>query len=337
MLNVNSIFEQQIYAPAKEVAKLLLGYDRILLACHASPDADAIGSMYALAHGLKRLGKNIAMCNASDVPEYINWLAKPCIVHKTLTGIGFKPQVAVVLDCGDGHRLGALKDEVLAFPSICIDHHVDNPQFGSVYNWVDPRMAATGQMVAAILNELKITLNSDISESIYTAISSDTGNFRYDNTSEYVLTLAAHLVQQGLNIANIHSKMENTWTIERMHLWGELMGKVCLERNGSIALIAISSKQLSKHNSSAEDLDGFVEYLRRIKGVLAVALIREDHPKQCKASLRSSGDINVQAMLAPLGGGGHRNAAGATLKYSLSNGKKKILENMCEWLDAHNK
>ncbi len=335
MINSTDIFTHSIYEPAKRIAKHLLEYDNILLSCHMSPDADAIGSMFALAFGLKSLGKTVAMCNDSDLPSNIEWLPKPSRVHKTLTGIGFKPNLAVVLDCGDARRLGKLEKYVLAYPSISIDHHIDNPLFGSIANWVDSQMAATGQMVAAILYELEVPMQGNISEALYAAISADTGGFRYDNTSEQILLLASYLVSLGVNVASIRNKMDNNWSVQRVKLWGELLSNVRMERNNSIAMVTVSSKQLAKHKTKAEDLEGLVEYLRHIQGVLAVGVIREDNPKQSKVSLRSTGEINVQAMLSPLGGGGHRNAAGALVKKDLKDSYDLVLQAMNKWLDGH--
>ncbi len=333
----NDVFDYDIYAPAKRIAKHLKAHERILITCHMNPDADAIGSMLALAYGLKSLGKSIALCNASRVPDYVSWLPLPSIVHKSLRGIAFKPDLVVVLDCGDAKRIGDLQHEVLAFPSINIDHHINNPNFGSVDNWVDVRMAATGQMVAAILDSLGVELKGHIAEAIYASISSDTGSFSYDNTSEHIFLLMAHLVSKGLNIPSVRQRMDHSWTLERMHLWGTLISTICLERDNTIALLTVSLKQLAKYHANSEDLEGLVEYMRRLRGVLAVGVIREDNPKQCKVSLRSTGEINVQAMLEPLGGGGHRNAAGALLKHNLTKSNEIILQAITNWLDANTK
>ncbi len=337
VFNTMDIFDNPIYAPAKSIAEHLLKHKRILISCHMNPDADAIGSMFALAYGLKSLGKTVALCNSSNVPDYVAWLPLPSTVHKSLNTIRFKPDLAVVLDCGDEKRLGCIANEVTALPCINIDHHISNPHFGDIDNWVNTDMAATGQMVAAILAALNVPLKNQIGEAIYAAISSDTGSFSYGNTSEPILLLAAHLVKEGLNIAEVRQRMDNSWTLDRMYLWGSLISKIRIERNGSIALVNVSLKQLSKFNARAEDLEGLVEYIRRLRGIMAVALIREDNPKQCKASLRSTGDINVQEMVSPLGGGGHRNAAGALLKNNLAKSSDIILTAMTKWLDENTK
>ncbi len=335
MLDKTKIFAHPMYAPAKNIAKLLLEHKRILLSCHANPDADAMGSMIALAYGLKSKGISVAMCNAHDMPKNMEWLPRTGKIHKSLQGIGFKPDLSVVLDCGDAHRLGSIEKDMLKFPSICIDHHMDNPHFGSVANWVDPKMPATGQMIAAVLYELGVDLSGEIAEAIYASISADTGGFRFSNTSEQVLILAAHLVNQGLNISKVREQIDNNWTLPRIKLWGELMCNVRMERENTIALVSVPLKILAKYNATSEDLEGLVENIRRLRGVLAVGVIREINPKECKASLRSTGEISVQAMVSPLGGGGHRNAAGATLKNNLADGTEVILTAIKNWLDAN--
>ncbi len=331
------VFAHDIYAPAKRIAKQLMRHERILLTCHMNPDADAVGSMLALAYGLESLGKSIALCNVSNIPDYVSWLPLPTRVHKSLRSIAFKPDLAVVLDCGDAKRIGDLQHDVLAFPSINIDHHIKNPEFGSVDNWVDVNMAATGQMVAAILAELGVELKGHVAEAIYASISSDTGSFSYDNTSEHIFLLMAHLVGEGLSIPSVRQRMDNSWTLERMHLWGTLISTISLKRDNTIALLTVNLKQLAKYNANSEDLEGLVEYMRRLRGVLTVGIIREDNPKQCKVSLRSTGEINVQAMLEPLGGGGHRNAAGALLKQNITKSSETVLQAISSWLDANAK
>ncbi len=330
---IDQLFSQKIYAPAREIAALLQQYTTIGIVAHASPDADALGSTLALAHGLQSLGKKVLLCNASPIPDYLAWMPFTGPLYTQFPSHAKKPEVMVVLDCGDSARLAEVEDMVLGFPTINIDHHLDNPLFGSVYNWADPTMAATGQMVAAVLYALDIPLKGDIATCIYTAVSSDTGNFSFGNTNEDTFLLAAHLMQQGLDMVFVREHLDKTWHLKRMHLWGELMQELILEREGTVALVSISQKLLQKHGAHKDDLEGFAEHLRRTKGVLMAGLVREDGEKRCKVSLRSSGPIDVRAVVRVVGGGGHRNAAGATLKDTLASSHEKILSGMVKWLD----
>lgn len=332
-----STFSHADYAPAKRIADALRERDRIVITAHANPDGDALGSMAALGFGLQELGKTVALCNVSGVPDYLRWMPLPGHVYQTLHMMPFKPELAVVLDCGDTHRMGDIANDILALPSINVDHHLENPLFGSVDNWAEPRMAATGQMVAAILHELGVPLQGRLGETLYASLSSDTGGFGFDNTTACVFALAAHLVGMGINVSRVRQLMDNQWEPRRMYLWGDLMQSFVLERDGSIAVSLVPLKTLAKHGAMKEDLEGFVEQLRRLRGVEVAIMLREDRPGRCKLSMRSSGEVDVRIMAAGFGGGGHRNAAGATIDIPLAEAGRNIVDAAKTWLDEHGK
>ncbi len=335
MTYIEQMFQKPCYAKASEIAQTLRTYTRICFSSHTNPDADALGSMGALAHGLKSLGKEVLLCNTSGLPGYLNWLPLTGKVHKQLFGTGFKPELVVILDCGDADRLGNLKTPLLKYPSINIDHHMNNPQFGSVANWTDHTMAATGLMVAAILHNLNIPLKGDIATSLYASISSDTGSYSFDNTSEDALLLTSYLVQEGLKVAEVRQNMDNQWSLERMRLWGTLTENLQLGRKGSIAIVTIPQSMLKKYNTTKEDLEGFVEHLRKLRGVVISGIIREDAKEQCKISLRSTGAIDVRSICAQFGGGGHLNAAGATLHHNLTKSHELLFLEVQRYLDEY--
>ncbi len=332
---IQDLFLQEKYSSAKDIACLLRTAKTIGIVAHASPDADALGSTLALAHGLQQLGKTVHICNASPIPDYLNWLSFTGPLYQEIPAEAVQPDVFVILDCGDAARLGQIQDMVLRYPTINIDHHLDNPHFASEYNWSDPNMAATGQMVASVLYALDVPLRDAVAENLYMAVSADTGNLTYGNTTEDVFLLCAHLMHNNLNLIAIRENVDNTWHLERMHLWGEIMRNLQLERNNTVALALVSLDLLAKHNATKEDLEGLAEHLRRLDGVLVAGFIREDETLSCKSSLRSTGAIDVREMLTPLGGGGHRNAAGATLHFDLQSSREKVFSSIINWLDAH--
>lgn len=332
-----STFSHPDYAPAKRIADILRERDRIIITAHANPDGDALGSMAALGLGLRELGKTVALCNASTVPDYLRWMPLPGHMYHKPHTVPFTPELVVVLDCGDAHRMGDIAGDILALPSINVDHHLENPLFGSVDNWAEPRMAATGQMVAVILHELGVPLKGRLGETLYASLSSDTGGFGFDNTTACVFALAAHLVEMGVNVARVRQLMDNQWEPRRMYLWGDLMQSFELARDGSIALALVPLKTLAKHGAMKEDMEGFVEQLRRLRGVEVAILLREDRPGRCKLSMRSSGEVDVRIMAAGFGGGGHRNAAGATVDMALAEAGKSLLSVAKTWLDEHGK
>ncbi len=336
MSYIENLFSNTKYSQATNVANLLKQYSVIGIVSHASPDADALGSTLALAHGLIALGKTVYIGNASSIPDYLEWLQYPSPLLKTFANTANTPEVIVILDCGDALRLGEIQEHILSYPTINIDHHINNPHFADIYNWSDASMAATGQMVAAILYALNVPLQNVIAENLYIAISSDTGNMTYDNTDEDVFLLCAYFLSQGMDLMSIRRQLDNVWTVKRMHLWGKLMQNFQLEYNDQIALVCVHQEDLIKHQASSDDLEGFVEHLRLLKNLNISALIREDSKIKCKVSLRSTGPINVREIVAKFGGGGHHNAAGAVLNYSIQESKELLLSAIISWLKEHN-
>ena len=168
------------------------------------------------------------------------------------------------------------------------------------------------------------------------AVAEDTGSFACEKTAEQVLGLAAHLVAVGLKMAAVRQNMDKQWSVTSMRLGGALMTQFRLERKNSIALKSVSLKDLAQHGAMKEDLEGFVEHMRRLRGVKVSALVREDSPLRTKISLRSTGPIDVRAMAALFEGGGHRNAAGATLRHGLEKSTELTLSAIETWLDENN-
>ncbi len=330
------LFSKAHYAQAAEIAPLLHTASIIGIVSHANPDADALGSTLALAHGLISLGKTVYIGNASPIPDYLRWMDYTGPLLQTFPQGEDAPQVVVILDCGDAQRLGDMQEHALSYPTINIDHHLENPHFASEYNWADSTMAATGQMIAALLHAMNVPLTGAIARSLYTAISSDTGNLTYGNTNEDVFLLCANLLRLGLEITPLRKELDNTWRLERMHLWGKLMSRLKLERENSVALACVSLADLQSCQAKKEDLEGFSEHLRRLQGVHIAGFVREDTAEQCKVSLRSSGPIDVREILAALGGGGHKNASGATVHLSLQKSYELVLQSIRTWLNDNN-
>lgn len=328
-------FPQQYREQAHAVLEVLRKHDRFIVCAHASPDGDAVGSTAMMASIVKALGKQVIIYNASGLPDYLRWLPQPCYWHTHLSPLPFTPEVAIVLDCGEAHRTGEEMASSLAagLPCINIDHHRGNPLFGTVANWVDPDFAATAQAIAYIAQAAGLALTGDIAKNLGLALLTDTGGFAHGNTNVHVLALVTHLVGLGLDIPALREQLDHQWSLGRMRLWGKLMGSVALRRRDTIAFIAIPYSLFQETGATKEDLEGFVDMMRRLKGVKATIMLREDKPKLCKFSLRSAGDIDVRAAAASLNGGGHKNAAGGTIKLPLPEAAEAVVQAVSEELD----
>lgn len=283
---------------AVRLAALINRYDRILVASHGNPDGDAIGATAALGHALEALGKQVLLYNATGLPEALSWVPLSGKLHTRISRLPYKPHLVIALDCGDMWRLGNdLADAMHRFSSINIDHHLGNPAFGTLDNWVDPGMAATGQMVAALAEAMQVPLEGPLAQCVYLSLVSDTGSFSHGNTTAAVFQLAARLVENGLDAARVREQLDNQWSLAKTRLWGKLMQTVRLEAQGTVALCTVNLAEISALNAHKDDLEGFVEQMRRIRGVRVALLAREDNSTRTKISLRSTGDERLVGWL----------------------------------------
>ncbi len=314
-------------ASFEKCVEILKSKDNILICAHASPDGDALGSTFALGYICQELGKNYAIYNESEVPDFLNFLPSPKALENDLDNLSLKPELIIILDCGDRNRLGLHADKVLRkAPSISIDHHLDNPNFATLANWVDPTMAATGNAIAYLALELGIELKNELATCLYTTFVTDTGSFSYGNTNSRILITAGKIVQNGLDPSIINSALSNQWTVEKMRLWSYLMSTFVVDTELSIAYSLVSKSILEEFSCSKDELEGFVEHLRKLKSVRLACVIREKSVFESKLSLRSQGNDDVQYLCSIFGGGGHKNASGATLKSTLAESRDTLLD-----------
>ena len=328
------LIPQQFRQGAERMAQAFGDLDQVIVAAHVNPDGDAAGAVAAASHVLRSMGKEFMVYAQPGLPAYLDFFPMPGVVHTTLEHPPFKPRCAVLLDCGEPDRLGReLAARLPELVTINIDHHLGGNGMGSAANWVEPTAAATAQLMAYVALAAGLPLTGDIATAIALGIITDTGGFCHGNTSADVLYLTAHMVEHGCDIALLREKLENTWSRGRLALWGQMLQRASLERGGSVCFCPVHLEDLRKSGALKEDLEGFVEQLRRLRGVHVAAVLREDSPSCCKFSLRSYGSIDVRAAAARLGGGGHRNAAGGTLRTEMTAASAQLLAAIAEELD----
>ncbi len=317
-------------SPAAAIAELIRRSDQFLVAAHANPDGDAIGSSVAMAHLLAALGKEICLYNATPLPSQYDWLELPCPMHSTLAGAEFN--WIVVLDCGAPQRVGDELSKVMGSrPVVNIDHHLGNPMFGQL-NWVDEKYPAVGAMIADLADELDVPLTGPLAEAIYLGITTDTGFFTFDNTTPEVMELAARLIRLGMSPGAVNAKIRNQWAVNRFKLWGESFATTELFYGGQVAVVQVTQGMFERTGTTAADCEEIVNFLRRLRGTRAAMILREEPDGSYKFSLRSSGSDNVQGVAALYGGGGHRNAAGGIIREDILSAKMHLVEALGESL-----
>ncbi|MBN2139453.1 MAG: bifunctional oligoribonuclease/PAP phosphatase NrnA [Desulfovibrionaceae bacterium] len=323
-------------APIRAVARTIKDNESFLVASHFNPDGDAIGSTAAMGHILKALGKKFALYNASGLPERFAWLDLPGPLLDALPSRAADPKVwLLALDCGSPARLGQdLAARMNPDRTVNIDHHLGNPEFGAV-NWVDPAQASVGSMIADLARDLGLELKGPLAEAIYLALTTDTGFFTYGNTTPEALELAAALMRGGLDCQRLNQAIRDQWPERRLKLWSRVMARVRLELDGEVALAVVTAGDLKDTGTTVEDTENLVNFIHRLEGLRVAALLREDGPGTYKFSLRSRGEDDVQAVAAGFGGGGHKNAAGGSLRADLAAAEKRLLEALKQALRPH--
>lgn len=296
--------------PLHPIADAIRQYHRFLVTSHVNPDGDAIGSMLAMAGILRALHKEVVIYNESGLPRRFDWVRGGEAIVSALPDR--KPEVIIILDCGDVRRPGeAIQPWITTLPIINLDHHLGNSHFGT-YNWVDQRMAATGEMVGMLARVFGIPFAGPLGEALYLALTADTGDFCYNNTRPQTLEMAAEILRQGLKPGPFYERKHSTGSLAQVQMRGEVMQKAQLFADGRICLFQFTQELFSRTGTGPEDTEGLVNEGLAIRGVLVSVSLREERDR-IKFSLRSKGEINVQTVATRFGGGGHRNAAGGNL------------------------
>jgi phosphoesterase RecJ-like protein len=215
-----------------------------------------------------------------------------------------------------------------------IDHHKGNGRFGD-FNWVDEEASSTGEMIYRLLFEgMGLPLNQEAAISLYTAILTDTGCFRFSNTTPQALRIAGSLLEMGLAPEKIASQLYEQRGLGQLHVLGELLSGLQVTQNGKIAWGLITQEMLDRAKISLLETEGFVNYPRSVKGVEVAVIFKEAGSRRYRVSLRSKGGVDVGRVASAFSGGGHHNAAGCTVSGDLDEVRDRVLDEIERWMRA---
>jgi phosphoesterase RecJ-like protein len=313
----------RVRGSAEEVARALGESQSCLVTSHTNPDGDAIASVLAMGHLLDLLGKQAVMYNPDEVPANYAHLPGAEQIEK-LPGEG-PYDTTIVMDCSELSRVGPLPPAERLGRIIGIDHHLTAEPLGDVY-YLDPGASSIGEMIDRILEHLPAELDLTLATCIYCSILSDTGSFRYSNTSPAALRSAARMVAQGVSPWDMARQVYESQPRERLLMLASVLPSLHVDQSGLYASILVSREMFESTGATADMIDGFINYPRRIEGVEVAIQFREVEQKRYKISFRSRGNANVAAIAEQFGGGGHANAAGCTLSGSFEEVRDKIYQ-----------
>ncbi len=310
----------------------LLNSDEIIIASHIGPEGDAVGSALALAIGLENLGKKVEVVYQSGVPKRYSFLPA---ANKVKRSPSFSPTLLVLVDCADLARAD-IPDSLRKNASsvIVIDHHPLKPKRSenNWLMWIEPKAAATGEMIAVLLKALKVTMTPEIATCLYAALISDTGVFHFRNTTPRTFRLAASLLKYGVDPQELAYRVMEVRSFAATQLLARMLRKAKFEPKTGLCWSVLTVKDFEQTGTTDEDTENFINFLRAVDGTKVAVLFREIEPKFVKVSMRSKDGIDVSAIARRFGGGGHPAAAGCKLSQSLRSAVATVLKTLREIL-----
>jgi len=298
----------------KEIAAELRRPGETLLTTHILPDGDSIGSLLGLGLAMRDAGFAVTMHSADGVPFRYRFLrGSEHVVAGDVPNGAFARVVA--LDCSDAQRLSPVWASVKDRLIINIDHHTTNQSFGTL-NFVDPAAAATGEIVFDLLSEMGLPIKAEEAAALYVAITTDTGSFKYENTTPRTYRIAAQLLEAGAKPQELSLQVFDLRTRAATFVLCSALESLKFSEDGLIAWMTLTEEEMERAGAKDEDLEGIVNFARNIEDIEVGLIFRAKKDGTVKVAFRSR-NIDVSKVAEACGGGGHPRAAGCLLETDL--------------------
>lgn len=290
-----------------DVRKALSAQDNYLILTHRRPDGDTVGSAAALCGLLRKMGKTAYVANSGEfTPRYLE------LVGEMLPPADFTPRGIISVDIADENLLPKPLMQYKGKVDIAIDHHPSNNGF-AVTNYTDPLAAATGEIILRLFRELGATPDKNDYTAIYVAVLTDTGCFRFGNTTPFTHQTAAECMSAGIDFLRYNHIFITRKSIARFKVEQEIYHNAVFVEGGTIAGAYLTRELINNAGADEDDLDNLASVLMSLENVASAVLVTETAPGECKVSVRCQDPMNASHICAGFGGGGHKNAAGCTV------------------------
>lgn len=303
-----------------QAAQKLLAADHILVISHRRPDGDTTGCAGALCRGLWQLGKTAYVLSNPDLTVRYQQLIEPCYAPEDFT-----PDCIVTTDIADYSLLTENARQYQDRIDIVLDHHRSNAIQAPV-RVVRETAGANAEVVLDVLDAMHVTMDQEIATCIYVALSTDTGCFRYSNTTADTLRAAARCLEAGVDGGELNRKLFEVKSWARFQIERIVFDNMEFLREGKIAFVMIRRQDIDRTGADIDDLDSIAALARQIEGVQVGITLTENKDATCKISVRTTKEVDASAICAKCGGGGHLRAAGATLSCGVNEARARILE-----------
>jgi bifunctional oligoribonuclease and PAP phosphatase NrnA len=292
---------------------------------HVRPDGDAIGSQLGMVLALQKLGKTVVAWNEDGLPESFAFLTGSELITKP-PDQPMEFDVVLALDTAAKNRLGTGINAVRTYKTLVnIDHHASNPGYGDL-NYIDAQAPATGQIIYELLQDQKLPFFPEIADALFVAISTDTGSFRYQNTTAQTFEIAGKLVEAGVDLATISQRVYESYPKRRILLLGQLLNEATFHANDRVATFSLTEATKARLAIDPADIDGLIDVIRTIDTVVVAIFFEELEDQRVRISVRSKNPkIDANKICSTWGGGGHQLAAGARIRGTLEEVRTKVI------------
>jgi phosphoesterase RecJ-like protein len=309
----------------KKIIQTIQQHKSFLLSTHVNPDPDALCSEMALALYLKSIGKKVLILNEDDTPERFQFLPGVKHIESFKKEISYNYDVAVILDCGDIDRIGKVRSCLnLEKPIINIDHHITNDKFGTI-NLVEPDASSTAEVLYELLTQAQCWFSRDIALHLYVGIMTDTGSFRYENTTAKTHAIIAQLMKFKFSAYDLYRKLYESMPVNDLKNFTKVISKFDESYEGKAVTVELKKNFVSKFSGDFDLRDSIFKFLRAIKGLEVIAIFTEISKKETRVNLRSAKNVNVAAIAHHFSGGGHRRASGCVIEANMKQAREQIL------------
>ncbi len=297
-----------------------------LITTHHNPDPDALCSELACAIFLKKLGKTVHIVNAEEFPVRFSFLPNHAWIKSFKKGSSIKYDAAIILDCGDLDRIDRVKELIDPVkPVLNIDHHITNKHFGQI-NWVKPEASSTTEVLFDIIKFAQVPLNDDLAYHLYTGMMTDTGSFRFENTTAHTLHIAAALKEYKFSADQIYKDVYESMPVKDLKMAAQIVGNMELLYSQRVIALELRKKDLAKFSKYIDLRDTLFKLLRMIKGVEVIVIFTELNKNQTRINFRSSSYVDVARIAELFNGGGHIRASGAMMDAPIPQTRIKVLK-----------
>jgi len=314
------------------IIEIINSNKRFLITSHVDPDGDSVGSQMALYHALTDAGKEVAVINQGVLPSKYKFLDPGSVISFDKDSLGFVPEVVFILECPSIDRIGAVRGIIPESAKVVnIDHHPDNNEYGDI-NLVDVDSSAVGETLYLIFNAGNFPVSDKMAVTLYAAIVSDTGRFRFGSTTSRSLKVAANLVEKGASPKFVSDSIFSDYAPETVRLLGNTLAGLQLDAGGKIGYVTISLGDLEKFGAVMENSEGFVDFILAISGIHLGFMFKQLSENRVKVSVRSQNGCDAAAFARSFNGGGHVNAAGFTTEGNLAQVVESVIAKAREFV-----